>query len=592
MLKLNYIENSLILGYPIIKHNLNDICPIPELLSYEGFIEQIYGVENLKNNFYFKCANNQLYNYWMPIYLNANNFILNKTIILNSFSIIKNGYIGKKEYDFKPEYIFEILPYLLNNMIINMSKNRTKISESFIRCFFHFIFLFKNLFQLFKRGYRKYINNYLDKFLIEIKKEYNTIDESIFTKLNHLFILLLFSNEDNNCKEMEKTQKCLSIIRNLIINKLCLELFNKNKKFIMNYPNKFIEDLNKYNIFNKLVNIVCSDSQNYIRSKSNNIISKRLRRKMSNKINDSFKELYIWCNHETKNKLNEIILKNLNFSDYFSFDEYLNYLIEKIIESQLPDSFGILIIFFYWRKKIKDFNFMKNLEKDYCIYLDAKNSIKEIFNIIDEIYKFKDLYLYINKKFDKALIEIYALLYCLNNLSFLENIESEKKDNKLDSLYLYFDEIKTNLSPRKIINIYRVWSSRFNAQFKEKINFRIECYYNKISLKICFLLTILLTMIKLKYKYYLFDFWTYFKFSFIYSNFTIKFRFKFFNYNYNDIINNYRKKFLNLKKESDKKVKFEKRIKENKKYKKFQNKYFFNIERKRVNKIGFKKGYR
>ena len=44
----------------------------------------------------------------------------NRTSILNSFSVIKYGAIGKKEYDFKPEQIFEILPIVLNKMIIGM----------------------------------------------------------------------------------------------------------------------------------------------------------------------------------------------------------------------------------------------------------------------------------------------------------------------------------------------------------------------------------------------------------------------------------------------------------------------------------------
>ena len=58
-----------------------------------------------------KSANNQYYNNWLPIYINKQNFELNKQTILNSFSIIKFGFSGEKNYDFKPEYIYEIFVF-------------------------------------------------------------------------------------------------------------------------------------------------------------------------------------------------------------------------------------------------------------------------------------------------------------------------------------------------------------------------------------------------------------------------------------------------------------------------------------------------
>ena len=358
MLKLDFLdEPDIILGYPIIKINSKEIYPIPELLSYEGFMEEIYKIENLNNeDIYFKSSNNIYYNYWMPIYINDIHFEMNKTTILNSFSIIKYGYIGKKEYDFKSEYIFDILPKILNNMIISMSNSEEKISESFFRCFFHYALLYKKLFKLFKKQYRKYINNYLDKFLKEIKDEYFIIDGEIFTKLNYLLILTIFSNEDINCIEMTKIKQCLSLIRNKIKNKLLLKLFiTNNKEFKMKDPNKFTEDLKKHNIFNEIVEIICHEyiSRMYFK---NDRISKRLRRNISKEVSSSFKNIYLWTYQETKDKINKIILKNLNFFEYFSFDENLHYLFEKIIEEKLDDSYLILIIFFIYEKKSKTMN--------------------------------------------------------------------------------------------------------------------------------------------------------------------------------------------------------------------------------------------
>ena len=223
-------EPNIILGYPIVKNQNNNgyLYPIPELLSYEGFLEEISEIDNLSNNnFYFKSANNELYNYWLPIYINEFHFLRNKTTIFNSFSIIRYGYLGKKEFDFKPRYIFEILPSLLNNMILSMSFSQLNISESFLRCFFQYALLYKKLFQLFKKQYRKYINIYLDVLLEEIK-DYKEINSGqLFVMLNYLFLIIIFSNEDINCLEMRKTKEYLLSIRDILKNELCFKLLKK-----------------------------------------------------------------------------------------------------------------------------------------------------------------------------------------------------------------------------------------------------------------------------------------------------------------------------------------------------------------------------
>ena len=118
----------------------------------------------------------------------------------------------------------------------------------------------------------------------------------------------------------------------------------------------------KYYFFNDILEAVCYDKQNFYLSKYK-IISKRLKRKMIKKINHSFKDLYNWCSRETKDKIKEIILKKLNIYDYFSLDEYLNYLYNMIIDIKIKNTYYILIIFFYLRKKIKQNNFMNDLKK-------------------------------------------------------------------------------------------------------------------------------------------------------------------------------------------------------------------------------------
>ena len=77
MIKLNYIDDpDILLGYRIIQIKTGkdkiELYPIPELLTYDGFVAQI-GKQDYKLDFYFdvkfKAANNQFYNYWVPIYI-------------------------------------------------------------------------------------------------------------------------------------------------------------------------------------------------------------------------------------------------------------------------------------------------------------------------------------------------------------------------------------------------------------------------------------------------------------------------------------------------------------------------------------------
>jgi hypothetical protein len=82
---------------------------------------------------------------YLPIYINEEHFLQNKVSILNSFSIIKYGNSGLKEFDFKPEHIFDVLPKLLGNMINKITNNLSFISSSFIKCFFQYFLLYKKL---------------------------------------------------------------------------------------------------------------------------------------------------------------------------------------------------------------------------------------------------------------------------------------------------------------------------------------------------------------------------------------------------------------------------------------------------------------
>ena len=138
---MNIIDDKdIALGYPLkqlkVLGDKIECVPIPEILSYEGYISQISKQDDKLDDYFnvsFKAANNEYYNYWLPIYINEEHFQRNRTLILNSFSVLKYGAKGKKEYDFEPEHIFEYMPNLLNKMICGMFTNKSYMSEAYIR---------------------------------------------------------------------------------------------------------------------------------------------------------------------------------------------------------------------------------------------------------------------------------------------------------------------------------------------------------------------------------------------------------------------------------------------------------------------------
>ena len=183
MLKLNYIDDpEILLGYPIIQKKGKgkekiELFPIPELLTYDGYIAQIQKQEE-KLDFYFdtkfKSANNQFYNYWMPIYIDEKHYLKNKTTILNALSVIKYGPLGIKQHNFQTEQIFEILPIILNKMIIGMFNGQSIISSAFIMCYFHYILLFKKLCEEYEKEYFQYLNkkmNIIHRCKYNVKKK-------------------------------------------------------------------------------------------------------------------------------------------------------------------------------------------------------------------------------------------------------------------------------------------------------------------------------------------------------------------------------------------------------------------------------------
>ena len=474
MLKLNYIEDpDILLGYPIIQKNTGkgtkikiELYPIPELLTYDGFMAQI-GKKEEKLDFYFdvsfKSANNEFYNYWVPIYIDKNHFEKNKVTILNSFSIIKFGAIGLKEYDFKVDYIFEVLPIILNKMIIGVFNEKTSLSEAFIRCYFQYILLLKKLTEIYKKEFDEYLNNILDN----IKKNYNHIDKRIIPDIGNFMVLLLFSNFEIS----DELWKCLideSSIRQMYwmfhgeesVNKV-KNIINDNDKDINFYfrLNKRSSDklkdmiketkrgnlkitdielfkkyLNEYGIFNEVLSIIMSDENIYNFSE--------FKKPKENKANNSQNPFAKFSETPVKDTNKEILEEN--------FDSKINDYLKELDEDTLNEIFELLKdkLMTYKLEKLYPEEKIKELEKSEY----DKGFADEILKCIkDENVQKKLLNLFFNnQRGNKLLLISYLTRKKIKTPGFMD--ELEKNYGVLLNCSDYLKEIKSTIES---INSYK-----------------------------------------------------------------------------------------------------------------------------------------
>ena len=458
MLKENYIDNhNIILGYPIVQtkstygNNKIELHPIPQLLSYEGFKAQTQSNNN--NNVFssmmnVKAANNEFFNNWLPIYVDNEHFNKNKETILNAIKNIKN------EVSFNPSQIFDILPLILNKMIIGMFNGKSIISSAFIVSYFHYVLLFKKLCIEYEKEFSLYFNQNIN--LIRMNN-YN-VNKRIAPDIGNFFMLMFFSNFDMNSDEMKKIRnalfeeyftrqmywifhgdECKAKMKELILqnplnlkdekvlDKIYLEKFENAPDFKMKYLDLFNKELHNLGIFNNVVNIISND---------NNILNlyhndkKEAKNQVKIRMRQSFKKLFNECSSEGKSKLKDLILDNLHFyqffeikltldSNYDSFkvvDQILEYnnlknkdeILKFAYESQRGNQ--LLLITFFTLKKMEEKGFMEELEKNYGIFLDVDNFVNELKIKLNEIKSFKALYEYVGSEMGKDKTELELII--------------------------------------------------------------------------------------------------------------------------------------------------------------------------------------
>ena len=467
----NFIDNSeILLGYPIVQSrsvygkDKIELYPIPQLLTYEAFQMQTSNSQsnnNNNNNYMFgslmdfqpkiKAANNQYFNNWLPIYVNEAHFLKNLDTIKTAIKTIKN------EVEFHPEQIFDILPIILNKMIIGIFNGKSIVSTSYITCYFHYVLLFKRL----CREYQEEFNTYVNKRINLITMNDYEVNKKIVPDIGDFFMLIFLSNKDMSSPEMIKIKNvlveeflirqiywifhgpdCQSIMREKVIalnnvtrlnDDVYLEKFHNDPDFKMRYLDIFNKELHNKNIFNKVINTIAND-KNFLWNYNNNF--NYAKRSAENRITQSFKKLYNECSDWGRNRLNNIIKENMRFGDFFIEDEkdirtglYYACQVDQILkgnnentpemrevlkyayESQKGNQ--LLLITFLVLNKLGEQGFINELEKNYGIYLEVDAFFLDMKKKLKDIKSYKELYEFIKVDLgkDKTELEIIVDAY-------------------------------------------------------------------------------------------------------------------------------------------------------------------------------------
>ena len=445
-------------------------------LIFFGLVyDQVFGNKGSSS---FKSANNEFYDTWLPIYINKEHFEKNKTTILNYFSILKFGNFGLKEYDFHPQYIFEIMPKILAEMIKKMGDEN--ISSSLIKCFFQNVLMFKKLEKEYKNIFMKY-----QKYFTRIKinnfiKENKSID--IKNEILELLILFYFSDNKINEDIKQKFVKYIIKLKNLFF----LNLFESKIYVTFKDQNIFIKDLKKNKLFYKIVDIIFIDSDYLILSQEQSLLnlSEILRNKIIKQMNANFKELYMKLDYKIKQKIKKILLNELNFSSYFNNEDYYSHNDYSqrmfISNSEFSSKFSdYILIFNSIKEKVLDKRFLDELENNYGIYLNNEafieelNEIKKNYKKIDNIMKY---FLCNNNNFNtiKNTFLFGFKDYIPYHFSFYD-------DYRYSSL-VYNNSYETDIYPFVTINklenkkILRISSTLKTLMDKDKVNYKNKIF--------------------------------------------------------------------------------------------------------------------
>ena len=442
-------------------------------------LSQILFNFNGNSNFIFKIVpsykspNNELYDSWLPIYINDEHFEKNKTTILNYFSILKYGNNGLKIYDFQPKYIFEIIPNILSSMVTNIIKKN--ISPYFITCFFQYILSFKKLEKKYNKAFIEYQKYYLRNKMIDILNDIwyqeKTID--IKKELLELFIIFLICDNEINENLKEKIKKYIRILKNIIL----LQLLDQDKIYYYINKNLLIKDLKKYNIFDNLIRLIIEEYKSYHYFYFvDQMLVFFIKDKIINEIIKDNKSFYKILKKLIKVYITPTQFLELDFSKYFNVSKLYTSLNSDF--DLLDKSYEFISTFQIIKETIFSNNFLEKLEKNFGVYLASENFIELIKNKKEATIfeKFKILKTY----------DIFSVMELIALNSFYQNYLSEylvnrytfsyrEKNNILDIIDKLIVEENTKYYKRHINKEMKI-----NDSQKEKRNrINIKNSYNK-----------------------------------------------------------------------------------------------------------------
>ena len=403
MSKMSIFDDpNIILGYPIVKETSGKIYLIPEIISYEGYLAQISNENSESNTISLKSANNKYYSSWLPIYINNNNFDVNKQTILNSFSVIKYGISGEKNFDFKPEYIYEIMFKLISQMVLDIKAQ--KISSSYLRAFFQYILLYKKLSGIYPYDYPE--NEFILEDFIYHKDPISKLGEIMVISLFEKFALL--ERNLNNLKEELK-------------NYLSISIFLEKKGCDLNSPKEFVEYIERNNLFNSIYEIMRFERNLFLYN------GKNLKKIIKKIICNNFKNFILNSDEDTRDNMKKFLAKNTKFYNFVDYNEFFDEELDENTKKNLDNIFNNFIILCYIKEKINENNFMNELENNFGIYFNIDEIIEKLNKIINNV----DLY------FSNELDYFYQSVW--------NNIENSFKDlfilynniNKIPHKYLY-----------------------------------------------------------------------------------------------------------------------------------------------------------
>jgi len=486
LLRDNYIENSeVLLGYPVINNKSDygkdkiELYPIPQLLTYEDYKMQMSGAQPYQNQlidsyyntqFQPKSASNEYFNTWLPIYVNENHYSKNRELILNSLKEIK------KESEFKPEQVFDILPIILNKMIIGGFNGKSVISSSFINCYFQYVLLFKRLCQDYKAEYETYVNR---KISLITMNDYE-VNKKIVPDIGDFFMLIYLSNKDMSTTEMKKMKKvlieellirqiywmfhgpeCKETMKSKVVNNSSLEVsdetylekFQKDPNFKMRYLDIFVKELQKQDIYRQMIDIIANDKDYLWNNHNNRNYTKRM---AEEGITKSFKKLYNQCSQWSRNRMNELIREKMHFKEFFEEDEkllkdelYEGYQVNEILkggsESNTSDILAyayesqkgnqLLLITFSVLKKLEEKGFLEDLEKNYGIYLGVDAFLQEIKQKLREVKSFKSLYEFIGTELGQGKSELDLIVESYEEAKKRRYIRDPNENQRVNNQY-------------------------------------------------------------------------------------------------------------------------------------------------------------